>query len=229
MSAGCAVRRVSPLPDALRSKDNSGEEVLMATKKSVAKKSAVKKSAVKKPVAKKPVVKKPVVKKPVVKKPVVKKPVVKKPVLKPVLDFTTMTPTEAITAAAKARKPPLSKKFLAECRAALIADRNRYMSQATNLEREADELTRDHEPGDVQFDEESGDGHSFAVERDQNLMLSTQARAEVGEIDAALERLDKGTYGICVISYKPISQDRLRAIPHASVRVEQKSRGAPWH
>ncbi len=204
-----------------------------ATKKAVAKKPMAKKPVAKKPatkkaVAKKPMAKKPVAKKPATKKAVAKKPAVKKPAAKPVLDLPAMTHDETIAAAAKARKPPLSKKFLAECRAALIADRNRYLSQATSLEREADEITRDHEPGDVQFDEESGDGHSFAVERDQNLMLSTQARVEIGEIDAALERLDKGTYGICIISYKPITQDRLRAIPHASVRVEQKSRGASW-
>ncbi len=186
---------------------------------------ATKKPAVKKPAAKKPVAKKPAAKKPAkavkaAKKPAAKKPAAKKPKVPPA--------DPALLAAAKARKPPLAKSFLAQCRVALEADLARYSTQATSLEREADELTLNHEPGDVQFDEESGAGNSFAVERDQNLMLSKQAHAEMDEIEKAIERLDNGTYGICIISHKPISKERLRAIPHAAVRVEQKSHGATW-
>lgn len=37
--------------------------------------------------------------------------------------------------------------------------------------------------------------------------------AELAEVDAAIERLAKGTYGICEMTGRPISVARLRALP----------------
>ena len=42
------------------------------------------------------------------------------------------------------------------------------------------------EPGDVQFDEESGEGGTVAVDRERDLTLSAQALATIEEIDMAL-------------------------------------------
>ena len=79
--------------------------------------------------------------------------------------------------------------------------------------------------GDVQFDEESGEGDTLAVERDLDLALSAQARDAVDEIDAALDRIRTGTYGICTTSGQPIPKARLKAIPWAAERVEVKAGG----
>ena len=83
----------------------------------------------------------------------------------------------------------------------------------------------EREPGDVQFDEESGEGDTLAVERERDLALSAHARAAVDQIDAALARIDNGTYGICLVSGKPIPRQRLNAIPWAAERVEHKAGG----
>ena len=61
-------------------------------------------------------------------------------------------------------------------------------------------MARDREPGDVQFDDESGEGDTLAVERDFDLARAAAALQTIEEIDAALERIDKGTYGICEYS-----------------------------
>ncbi|MFN3217105.1 MAG: TraR/DksA family transcriptional regulator [Acidimicrobiales bacterium] len=115
------------------------------------------------------------------------------------------------------------QKFLDEQRAALLEERSRYVRSAETLKAEADALVEGREPGDVQFDEESGEGDTLAVERERDLALSAHARAAVEEIDAALARLDAGTYGICAASGKPIPKERLRAIPWAAERVEYKA------
>jgi RNA polymerase-binding transcription factor DksA len=83
----------------------------------------------------------------------------------------------------------------------------------------------EREPGDVQFDEESGEGDTLAVERDFDLARSAQARQQVDEIDAALARIDDGSYGLCRVSGLPIPKERLRAIPWATERVEYKVGG----
>lgn len=118
---------------------------------------------------------------------------------------------------------PFSKKFLTQQRDALLEERASYTRSATRLKAEADELAADREPGDVQFDEESGEGDTIAVERERDLALSAQAQDTIAEIDAALERLAAGTYGICEASGEPIPEERLEAIPHARMRVEYKA------
>lgn len=137
-------------------------------------------------------------------------------------------PAKKAPAAAKvpaAAKPAFDQKFLDSQRALLLEERENYTRQADALLAEAVSLTEDREPGDVQFDEESGEGDTLAVERERDLALSAQARAAVEEIDAALKRLDDGTYGICRHSGLPIPKERLKAIPWATERVEYKVGG----
>jgi RNA polymerase-binding transcription factor DksA len=129
--------------------------------------------------------------------------------------------------AATGKRYPFDLDFLKRQRQALIDERARYLGHAERFEAEADALARDREPGDVQFDDESGEGDSIAVERERDLALSAQARQAVEEIDAALKRMENGTYGLSVVSGLPIPKERLEIIPEASMRVEEKSAG-PW-
>jgi RNA polymerase-binding transcription factor DksA len=122
-------------------------------------------------------------------------------------------------------KSPYDAKFLTEQKAMLLEERARYVQSATKYRVEADSLVNDREPGDVQFDEESGEGDSLAVERDFDLALSAQAQDKVAEIDAALSRIADNTYGICVASGQAIPKERLRAIPWATERIEYKVGG----
>ena len=78
---------------------------------------------------------------------------------------------------------------------------------------------------DTQFDEESGEGDTLAVERERDLALSARARYEVEEIDRALIKIKEGTYGICEVSGLPIPKARLQAIPQCRERVEYKVGG----
>ncbi|WP_420443694.1 TraR/DksA family transcriptional regulator [Candidatus Poriferisodalis sp.] len=125
-------------------------------------------------------------------------------------------------------KPRFGAVFMEKQRLALLAERRRYTAHAERYEAEAEQLVNEREPGDVQFDEESGEGDSIAVERDRALQISAREREEIAEIDAALTRIEDGTYGICIVSGKPIPKERLEAIPHASMRVEVKSSGPAW-
>ncbi|MCF7907580.1 MAG: TraR/DksA C4-type zinc finger protein [Candidatus Omnitrophica bacterium] len=59
------------------------------------------------------------------------------------------------------------------------------------------------------------DAASDSYERDFNLGLVSTERRIVMEIDEALKRVADGSYGICLISGKPIKKSRLKAIPYA--------------
>ena len=126
---------------------------------------------------------------------------------------------------AKAANPRFGPEFLEEMRRKLLKERAKYLHSAEEYQAEAESLLATREPGDVQFDEEGGEGTTVAVERERDLALSSQARHTVSQIDAALERIDNGTYGFCITSGAPIPKARLRAIPWAAERVEVKAGG----
>ena len=116
-------------------------------------------------------------------------------------------------------------KFFEEQRALLLEERAIYSGQAVDLRAEADSLALEREPGDVQFDEESGEGGTVTVDRERNLALSAQASAAVEEIDDALRKIDRKSYGGCERCHQPIPKARLRALPFARLCVACKSGG----
>jgi RNA polymerase-binding transcription factor DksA len=140
---------------------------------------------------------------------------------------TTFTPKPKPPAPVKPKTGPYAKdaKFLEEVTELLVADRAIYQEQATSLRAEADSLALEREPGDVQFDEESGEGGTVTVDRERNLALSGQASLAVEEIDYALERIADKTYGYCERCFQPIPKPRLRALPYARLCVACKSGG----
>ena len=116
-------------------------------------------------------------------------------------------------------------KFLTEQRSALEAERETYAAQAVSLKAEADQMAQEAEPGDVQFDEESGEGGTMNIDRERDLALSAQARAAVEDIDLALGKIENGTYGTCEQCGQPIPKARLKALPQARLCVACKSGG----
>jgi RNA polymerase-binding transcription factor DksA len=127
--------------------------------------------------------------------------------------------------AAKATKGGPADKFLEAQHTTLLEERETYTRHASERRAEAEQLAADREPGDVQFDEESGQGDSMNVERERDLALSAQAMAAVEDIDKALAKIDAGTYGICERCGQPIPKERLKALPYAALCVACKSGG----
>lgn len=116
-------------------------------------------------------------------------------------------------------------KFVKSQRDLLLEERQRLLGQAEQLTAEANQLIEEAEMGDVQFDDEGGEGDTMAVERERDLALSAQAREAVTAIDEALERMEAGTYGYSVVSGRPIPRERLEAIPWSTELVEEKVGG----
>jgi RNA polymerase-binding transcription factor DksA len=116
-------------------------------------------------------------------------------------------------------------KFLFAQREALLAEKAKLQGQATRLEDEANALIEDAEMGDVQFDDEGGEGDTMVVERERDLTLSAQARQTVQEIEAALLRMKEGVYGYSSVSGQPIPRERLKALPWATELVAERAGG----
>jgi RNA polymerase-binding transcription factor DksA len=68
-------------------------------------------------------------------------------------------------------------------------------------------------------DEHDPEGHTIAFERSQVTALVAQAESHLREVEAALERLDAGTYGTCERCGRPVPEARLEARPTARTCV----------
>jgi DnaK suppressor protein len=65
-------------------------------------------------------------------------------------------------------------------------------------------------------DEHDPEGATIAFERSQLSALARQARERLDEVEAALARVDAGTYGECERCGDPIAPARLEARPAAA-------------
>jgi len=117
------------------------------------------------------------------------------------------------------------QKFLDHQKELLLEERATYRQQSELLKAEAEALVEEMEPGDIQFDEESGEGGTLTVDRERDLVLSAQAQLAVEDIDDALRKLTRGRYGICEGCGELISKPRLEAMPFARLCIACKSGG----
>ena len=120
----------------------------------------------------------------------VAKVVAKKPVkvLKPALvpKPAPSRPVLSEVVARKHRTPAVAASTQDRLRVLLLEELGHHQRQAENLLAEAEALANEREPGDTQFDEESGEGDTLSVERERDLALSTAARQTVDDIEKAL-------------------------------------------
>jgi DnaK suppressor protein len=68
------------------------------------------------------------------------------------------------------------------------------------------------------------DRASHETDRAIELRARDRQRKLIAKIDAALERLEEGTYGFCVETGDPISLKRLEARPIATLSIEAQER-----
>ena len=122
--------------------------------------------------------------------------------------------------------PIIEDDFLLHQRRELTARRGSYREQVDRLSAAADELAMATEAPDLGDDEGFAEGDTLHVERDRVLSLTAAAKRRITEVDAALNRLETGTYGACRSCRRPIPVARLEAVPEATQCVSCASGSA---
>lgn len=85
----------------------------------------------------------------------------------------------------------------------------------------------DEELGDVGGRSDSNhlaDIATATYDRELEEGLEEGAQKTLDEVDAALQRIEDGTYGVCEICGKPIGAERLTAIPWARFCIDDQRR-----
>lgn len=114
-------------------------------------------------------------------------------------------------------KTPFGKKDLQRFRDILLKKRADLVGDVSDLESEA-LLGRSGSLSALpQHLAEQG---SETYEQSLSLNLAAEDRRLIREIDAALQRVDKGTFGICEMTGKAISRERLDELPWTRYSIE---------
>ena len=103
-------------------------------------------------------------------------------------------------------------------RPALVADRDRTRRRLAGLRADYAEVVAASRDTNAD-DEHDPEGHTIAFERSQTGALVRQAERHLGETEAALARVDAGTYGTCAVCGDPVAPARLEARPTATACV----------
>jgi len=114
-------------------------------------------------------------------------------------------------------KTKLGKKELEEYRALLHVKRRQLVGMLNGME---DEALRSSGGNLSNMPVHMADMGSDVYEQDFTLGMAETERAIVNEIDAALQRIEDKTFGVCQMTGKPISKARLDAKPWAKYTIE---------
>jgi DnaK suppressor protein len=117
---------------------------------------------------------------------------------------------------------PLSAAELREVRAELAAQQDLLRRELAELEAGTFTQSQSDLSGEVSFDEESADAGTFTFERERDLSLGNNIRDLLEKVEAALRRIDAGTYGTCERCGRPIDRARLKALPYSVLCVDCK-------
>jgi RNA polymerase-binding transcription factor DksA len=98
------------------------------------------------------------------------------------------------------------------------------------LERERDDLRHQlaelgfGEDGGLDYDSNFADSSQVTAERGEAEALAASLKETLDEVEAALQKFEAGTYGVCEDCAKPIAPARLEAKPAATYCIDCASK-----
>jgi DnaK suppressor protein len=104
--------------------------------------------------------------------------------------------------------------LLVEKRSAAVEDIERMRAQLEDAREQAE--------NDTAYSFHMADAGTDAMEREKLYLMVARQQKYVGYLDRALERVRNKTYGVCKVTGKPISKERLEAVPHTEISIEAK-------
>ena len=109
-----------------------------------------------------------------------------------------------------------------QARGRLIAERDRLIEVRDAATRLSTSPTEAAQRETSNADQHPAEQATETLERELDLGVLQSVESELTELQAALDRLEAGTYGNCEVCGKPIAEGRLEAMPAARYCVEDQ-------
>jgi len=119
------------------------------------------------------------------------------------------------------KQKKLTKKELSDYKVVLFKLRDKIVNTLEHRESDALNVSQKEASGDLSgYSFHMADVATDTLETEINLGLAVNTQHLLNEIDAALKRIEEGTYGICEKYDVPISKKRLKVMPYARYSVK---------
>jgi RNA polymerase-binding protein DksA len=105
-------------------------------------------------------------------------------------------------------------------REVLLEEQRRVKAALENLHEEHPGTISDESGEEVAYDNHLADTATETYDRELDYTLEENSEHVLADIDAALGRIDDGTYGICTNCGTPIPEERLEARPWATLCID---------
>ncbi|HKJ44424.1 MAG TPA: TraR/DksA C4-type zinc finger protein [Balneolales bacterium] len=121
------------------------------------------------------------------------------------------------------RITPYSDEELEYFRGIILRKRKDAVNQMEMFKRSLRESV-ENESDESVYSFHMADAGTDVMDRERNYLMYYRTRKFINYLDAAIKRIDNGTYGVCKVTGKKIAKERLEAVPHTQLCIEAKLR-----
>lgn len=120
-------------------------------------------------------------------------------------------------------KKELDEKAIAQIKADLIIKRDQILNDLKDVSKEDNHEADNLGAKFPEYGDKPDENAQEITDYSTSVMAEKVLEKTLEDINSALDRIDKGTYGICKYCHKPISLKRLLARPVASSCIACKT------
>ncbi len=139
----------------------------------------------------------------------------------PLHSDSTAEGAEGAAPSDETRKTNLTDEELEYFRQVLLERRESADEDVKSLRNQLED-SREQAENDTAYSFHMADAGTDAMEREKVYLMMARQQKYIGYLDRALDRIENKTYGICKVTGKPISEERLEAVPHTEISIEAK-------
>lgn len=122
----------------------------------------------------------------------------------------------------------MNKKDTEALRVLLVKERDRLKDELADIESSNHEQLESGSSGESLYHTHMADTATETFDRERDLTLEGNVRDLLGRVNLALEKIEAGTYGTCVVCGKQIDSERLKALSYADMCIECKRKEEAW-
>ncbi|MFH1508685.1 MAG: TraR/DksA C4-type zinc finger protein [bacterium] len=115
----------------------------------------------------------------------------------------------------------LSADFISEMKQKLEEEKLKLEGQLESFAKKDKHEESDYDTSFPEYGSTEEDNAAEVASYDSSLSVEHNLESHLADVNGALKRIEDDTYGICLKTGKPISENRLRALPSAKFALEK--------
>lgn len=104
----------------------------------------------------------------------------------------------------------------------LLKEKESLLKEIKDVEVKGLNQGQDDSSGELSYVDSDADRGTDTFERERDLTLDVNVKDLLSQVNNALNRVDNGTYGTCIVCGREIEEGRLEAIPYTDLCINDR-------